>query len=109
MEVARSSRTANKWQALVGNRTLHFGAAGAEDYTMQGDKERKTRYLSRRAANEDWTKSGVHTANFWSRWLFRKESSPRASAFDIKRRFGFRVKFAHMQIRNGPALKQLQN
>ena len=35
-------------------RTVHFGAAGASDYTQHRDPVRKQQYLARHAPREDW-------------------------------------------------------
>lgn len=37
-------------------KTVHFGAAGMEDYTTHKDAERKQRYLDRHKARESWNK-----------------------------------------------------
>ena len=70
---------------------VHFGQAGASDYTRHKDATRMRRYITRHAgvgvpsraskdlqrallrvtqsSREDWSKSGLCTAGFWSRWL----------------------------------------
>ena len=48
---------------------LSFGAVGYSDYTIHKDFERKERYVARQSKHEDWHKSGLYTAGFWSRWL----------------------------------------
>ena len=35
-------------------RTVHFGSAGASDYTQHRDPVRKQQYLARHAPREDW-------------------------------------------------------
>ena len=50
--------------------TIKFGASGYEHYTSDHlDETRKKAYISRHKTREDWTKSGVNTAGFWS-WFF---------------------------------------
>ena len=48
---------------------VNFGRQGYSDYTKHKDKERMERYLTRHRSRENWTRSGAHTAGFWSRWL----------------------------------------
>ena len=45
---------------------VYFGAVGYEDYTIHKDDKRKKLYEQRHKKNEDWTKSGIDTAGFWS-------------------------------------------
>ncbi len=49
----------NKWK------NKYFGAAGYSDFTIHKDEERKLRYIKRHN-NENWTKSGIDTAGWWS-------------------------------------------
>jgi hypothetical protein len=48
-------------------KTIQFGAKGYENYTSGHlDEERRNNYIARHSKREDWTKSGVDTAGFWS-------------------------------------------
>jgi hypothetical protein len=47
-------------------RKVYFGAAGMSDFTIHKDEARKQRYINRHKNNENWTKSGIDTAGFWS-------------------------------------------
>ena len=64
-----------------------FGAIGYEDYTMHKDPSRKARYIARHKNKENWTKSGINTAGFWSRWLLWNKPTLQSSYNDIKNRF----------------------
>jgi hypothetical protein len=66
---------------------VYFGASGYEDYTIHKDPERKEAYIKRHRKNEDWTKSGIDTPGFWSRWLLWNLPTIKASYDDIKKRF----------------------
>ena len=83
----RSTRREKKYMALVNGKTVHFGARGMSDYTKHHDKERLKRYLLRHRAHENWTKKGMATAGFWSRWLLWNKPSKRESIRDIENRF----------------------
>ena len=45
---------------------VYFGQAGASDFTQHKDEARKQRYINRHKKNENWTKSGIDTAGWWS-------------------------------------------
>ena len=69
------------------NKKVYFGAAGMSDFTHHKNEQRKQRYIDRHKKNETWSKSGIDTAGFWSRWLLWNLPSIKASYADIKRRF----------------------
>lgn len=67
---------------------VDFGGKGYLDYTIHKDPERKKRYLKRHGSmGETWTKKGLYTAGFWSRWLLWSEPSLTASKRLIAKRF----------------------
>ncbi len=66
---------------------VYFGAAGYSDFTKHKDEARKQRYIKRHENNEDWGKSGIDTAGFWSRWLLWNKETIKESYDDIKKRF----------------------
>ena len=67
-------------------RTVHFGSAGASDYTQHRDPVRKRQYLARHAPREHW--ENPMTAGALARWiLWNKETLP-SSIEDYTRRFG---------------------
>ena len=66
---------------------VSFGAAGYSDYTKHKDKDRKQRYIDRHKNKENWGKTGINTAGFWSRWLLWHLLTIKDSYNDIKKRF----------------------
>ena len=66
---------------------IYFGQAGASDMTQHKNEDRKNRYILRHQKNEEWGKSGIDTAGFWSRWLLWNKPTIRESYEDIKNRF----------------------
>lgn len=72
-------------------KVIHFGAKGYEDYTTHKDNERKKRYIARHSINEDWTKGGIDTAGWWSRWLLWNKPSLSDSIKDINDRFNIKI------------------
>lgn len=69
------------------SRTVHFGQAGASDYTQHGDSERKARYIARHERREDW--NDPTTPGSLSRWLLWNKPTLEASLKDYLKRFNF--------------------
>jgi len=89
-----STRSEKKWMVkLPTGKTIHFGAEGYQDYTMHRDPERKRRYIERhsRPGRENWTKSGLDTPGFWSRWLLWNLPTLSGSKKDIEKRFKVKI------------------
>jgi hypothetical protein len=91
IHLTKSHRADKKYMVNVDGKVTHFGATGYSDYTIHKDPERKQRYINRHQAREDWTKSGIHTAGFWSRWLLWGEPTLPASIKAIERKFGVKI------------------
>lgn len=89
--LSRSSNPRKKYMVKVKNKTIHFGAKDYSDYTIHKDVGRKQRYIQRHKTNEDWTKSGIDTAGFWSRWLLWGEPSLTESIEKIEDKFNVRI------------------
>lgn len=94
VKLIRSPIKGKKWRVELidksADKTAHvdFGADGYEDFTIHKDEIRKGLYLKRHAANEDWSKTGILTPGFYSRWILWNRPSLRESLEDTKRRFG---------------------
>lgn len=87
-----SPRAEKKWRITTPDgKNIDFGSLGYSDFTLHKDESRKENYISRHSTNEDWTKNGINTAGFWSRWLLWNLPSLRASARDIEKRFSIKV------------------
>ena len=87
-----SPRSGKKWRITTPEgKKVDFGASDYSDYTLHRDSDRKDRYLSRHQARENWTKSGIDTAGFWSRWLLWNLPDFNESVKDIESRFGIKI------------------
>ena len=58
---------------------VHFGGVKTDgswytDFTHHKDYDRMERYDTRHKLRENWKKSGILTAGFWSKWLLRLEN-----------------------------------
>jgi len=70
-------------------KTIHFGQAGAPDYTLTKDKDQRKRYLDRHRRNEDW--SNPETAGALSRYILWGDSTSRGkNVSSFKTRFGYK-------------------
>jgi len=91
IHLSKSTRNGKKFMVKVEDKIVHFGQAGASDYTEHKDKERKERYLARHRNRENWAKSGINTAGFWSRWLLWSEPTIEASIKKIEKKFNVKI------------------
>lgn len=75
----------------IGNKTVHFGASSYQSYEVHKDPERKKRYENRHKSRENWSKSGIKTAGFWSKWILWNKPSLRGSIKDTENRFNIKI------------------
>ncbi len=71
---------------------IYFGAAGYSDYTKHKDKERMERYNIRHKTRENWTKSGILTAGFWSKWILWSKPSLKDAKSYTEKKFNITIK-----------------
>jgi len=92
--ISKSDKSGKKQKAVFtrtdgSKRTIHFGSAGMDDYTITKDKSQRTRYLSRHRKNEDW--GNPESAGALSRWILWGEStSKRSNISSFKKKFGYK-------------------
>ena len=96
LSVTESTHTDKKLMAVfmdtcprsgkVCKKTTHFGAAGADDYTLTGDKEQRARYRQRHA--KDLETNDPTRAGFLSYYILWGDSTSRAKNIaDYRARF----------------------
>ena len=84
----KSDKSNKKYYIITNNnKKVYFGQAGASDMSIHKNEARKQLYINRHKNNENWTKSGIDTAGFWSRWLLWHLPTIKESYQDIKKRF----------------------
>jgi hypothetical protein len=88
----KSSSPVKKYMAKIDNKTIHFGAKNYSDYTKHKDRSRMRRYENRHRKRENWKKSGIKSAGFWSKWILWNKPSLSGSIKDTERRFGIKIK-----------------
>ena len=94
--LSHSSRSDKKYMAKIDGVTIHFGAKGYQNFGGVGkekhlDEERKERYINRHKQRENWTKSGIKTAGFWSRWFLWNKPTIQQNIKDIEHRFNVKI------------------
>ena len=94
VKLIKSPKREKKWRVIFPDKThVDFGQKGYSDFTLHGDPLRMKRYVSRHARmHENWNKSGVHTAGFWSRWLLWSKPTLTGAKQLIKKKFSILVK-----------------
>ena len=83
--ITKSTNKNEKYDVVVDGKKISFGATGYSDYTIHKDPERKDRYIARHNKNEDWNKSGVKTAGYWSKHLLWNKDTLTKSIDDINK------------------------
>lgn len=77
--ISKSNRKNKKFQAKMGDKTIHFGDSRYEDYTINKDPSRRTLYINRHKKNEDWSKKNIFSPAWMSRYiLWEKPTIPDA-------------------------------
>jgi uncharacterized membrane-anchored protein YitT (DUF2179 family) len=89
--LTKSSRPEKKYMVLIDNKVIHFGATGYSDLTQHKNKSRKMNYEKRHRSRENWTKSGLKTAGFWSKWLLWNKPTLISSIKDIEKLFNVKI------------------
>ena len=88
----KSNHPNKKLMVTIGNKTVHFGAKNYSDFTKHKDRSRMHRYSNRHRSRENWSKSGIKTAGFWSKWILWNKPSLLASIKDTEKRFNIIIK-----------------
>lgn len=87
----KSSNSDKKYMVIIDSKTIHFGASGYSDFTKHMDRSRMKKYEIRHKSRENWKKSGIKTAGFWSKWILWNKPSLLASIKDTEKRFGIKI------------------
>jgi hypothetical protein len=88
----KSPRKEKKFRVILKNGTkVDFGAKGYSDYTIHKEPERMKRYLARHKKRENWKRSGINTAGFWSRWLLWSKPSLNSAKKLIEKKFNIHI------------------
>jgi hypothetical protein len=91
--LSKSKKHDKKFDAIIGNKTVSFGSKGYSDFTIHHDYDRMKRYENRHRSRENWSKSGIKSAGFWSKWVLWNKPGLMASIKDTERRFGIKIRY----------------
>jgi len=92
--IEKSNRPRKKWRITnnYNRQVIYIGDSQYEDFLQHQNESRKINYLRRHKPTEDWTRKGMYTAGFWSRWLTWNKPTLKEAIEDIEKKFGFSVK-----------------
>ena len=68
------------------NKTVHFGQAGAPDYTITKNKEQRARYIARHRKNENW-QSPMTAGSLAKHILWGESVALKTNISDYKKKF----------------------
>jgi len=118
-KVIKSPKRDKKYRVISpDNKTIDFGAKGYSDYTLHKNPFRMRLYVGRHggkipqylrteidkkkvhskmmnvsiSTKENWTKSGIMTAGFWSRWLLWSDPNLDKAKNEISKKFKITIK-----------------
>jgi hypothetical protein len=91
VSITKATDDKHKYQAVFDidgrKKTTKFGQAGAEDFTIHKDEQRKENYISRHKSRENW--SDPTSAGALSKFILWNKPTLRASISDYKKHFNF--------------------
>ena len=90
IDIVKSNKQDKKYDAIIHKengrtKTVSFGQAGASDMTQHKNETRKSNYLSRHRANENW--NDYETPAFYATRLLWNKPTLKASVSDTNRKF----------------------
>ena len=93
VKITQSTNSGKKLMAIFSfddgkTKTVHFGQAGASDYTKNKDPERKKLYLARHSSTENW--DDYKSAGSLSRYILWNKTTLSASIADYKTKFNLK-------------------
>lgn len=86
--ISKSNKPEKKYKAVIdGKKEIHFGSSAHSDFTTHKDPKKRDNYIARHKKNEDWTKSGVETAGFLSRWIAWEKPTLKEAVKDLNKKY----------------------
>lgn len=91
--LSKSKAKGKKWAiySVQTDKTINFGSEPYQDYTQHKNEDRKKLYINRHKKNENWNKSGIMTAGFWSRWLLWNKPTISESIDNMESKFNIKI------------------
>ena len=96
-----SPKPEKKWRvSFPDGKSVDFGAAGMSDFTKHKNPVRMRSYVKRHSGmGETWTKNGLKTAGFWSRWLLWSKPSLTQAIRFMNNKFKLKIKRVRTGLR----------
>ena len=90
VRLIKSPKPLKKWRVVFEDGAhVDFGQKGYSDFTKHKDPSRMKLYLQRHGRmGETWSRKGLKTAGFWSRWLLWSEPTIQGAKSLIHKKFG---------------------
>ena len=86
--ITKSKNKDKKFDAIIdGKKRISFGDSNYSDFTKHKDEDRKKLYINRHKKREDWTKSGIDTAGFYSKHVLWGEPTIEQSIDKLNKRY----------------------
>jgi len=113
----KSPRDGKKYRIITPNNTkIDFGASGYSNYTIHKNPKRMRLYIIRhggimtqktikegdlhnsflkitKSRKEEWSKTGMNTAGFWSRWLLWSQPNIRKAKTFLENKYKIKIKY----------------
>ena len=101
VRLRKSPNPKKKWRVTFPEgKSVDFGAAGMSDFTLHKNPIRMRSYVKRHSGmGETWSKKGLRTAGFWSRWLLWSKPSLNEAIKFMNNRFGLKIKRVRTGLR----------
>jgi hypothetical protein len=78
--IRKSKKPNKKFDAIIDDKkVVSFGDSNYSDMTLHKNPHRKDLYINRHRSREDWTKTGLETPGFYSRWVLWNKPSLKQS------------------------------
>ena len=89
VKIKLSDKPIKKYMVLNPNthKYVYFGQMGYEDFTKHNDTKSKERYIARHSRYEIWTKSGVDTAGWLSRFILWEKPTLKGAIEHVNKRY----------------------
>ena len=89
-----SLNSLKKFDAIVDNKKISFGAKGMSDYTINKSDERKKLYINRHKKKEDW--NNPLTAGFYSKNILWNKKTIAESVKDTNKKYNLNIKIKNI-------------
>ena len=88
----KSNRKNKKFVIIMDdNMKHHFGLKDGKTFIDGRTEKERQNYIARHKVNENWEKSGIHTAGFWSRWVLWNKPTLKDSIKDIEKKYNIKI------------------